>query len=99
MKWRFRRPVRLRSKRPLARPRFVVDRRFWVREGKRAEFEMVFGPEGIWPRFLRQSGSYIATDVRHESVGDGRYLVRDFWRWHRGFEIFRERFAEAFSRF
>ncbi len=60
---------------------------------------MVFGPEGIWARFLRQSESYIATDVKHESVGDGRYRVLDFWRWHRGFEIFRERFAEAFSQF
>jgi hypothetical protein len=25
--------------------------------------------------------------------------VRDFWSWHRGFEVFRERFAEDFGRF
>jgi hypothetical protein len=25
--------------------------------------------------------------------------VRDFWSWHRGFEIFRERFAEDFAEF
>jgi len=25
--------------------------------------------------------------------------VRDFWIWHRGFEIFRERFSEDFAQF
>jgi hypothetical protein len=25
--------------------------------------------------------------------------VRDFWSWHRGFEIFRERYSEEFARF
>jgi len=25
--------------------------------------------------------------------------VRDFWIWHRGFEVFRERFAEGFVEF
>ncbi len=31
--------------------------------------------------------------------GSGRYRVRDFWSWHRGFEIFRERFSEDFAQF
>jgi hypothetical protein len=60
---------------------------------------MVFGSEGIWARFLRQSESYIATDVQCESIGDGRYRVRDSWRGHRGFEVFRERFSEGFAEF
>jgi hypothetical protein len=37
--------------------------------------------------------------MKCESPGDGRYRVRDFWTWHRGFEIFRERFAEGFVEF
>jgi hypothetical protein len=32
-------------------------------------------------------------------VSDGPYRVRDFWSGHRGFEIFRERFAEDFAEF
>jgi hypothetical protein len=59
----------------------------------------VFGPEGVWARFLRRADGYIATEVKRESVDDGRYRVRDFWSWHRGFEIFRERFAEGFAEF
>ena len=34
-----------------------------------------------------------------EAGNDGRYRVRDFWIWHRGFEIFRERFSEDFAQF
>jgi hypothetical protein len=59
----------------------------------------VFRAEGIWARFLRQAESYIGTEVRCESTGDGRYRVRDFWKWHRGFEVFRERLSEDFAEF
>jgi hypothetical protein len=59
----------------------------------------VFGQDGIWARFLRQAESFIATDVKCELPGDGRYRVRDFWSGHRGFEVFRERFSEAFAEF
>jgi hypothetical protein len=37
--------------------------------------------------------------VKCEFASDGRYRVRDFWSWHRGFEIFRERFSEDLGRF
>jgi len=37
--------------------------------------------------------------VKAEFPGDGWYRVRDFWTGHRGFEIFRERYSEEFSRF
>jgi hypothetical protein len=63
----------------------------------------VFGPDGIWARFLRQSESYMATVVRFESLSEtgnaGQYRVQDFWKRHRGFEIFRERFSEDFAEF
>jgi len=63
----------------------------------------VFGPDGIWARFLGRAEGFIATDVKYESLpeagSDGRYRVRDFWKGHRGFEIFRERFSEDFAQF
>ena len=77
----------------------MVDRRFWVREGKRAEFEIVFGQDGAWAQFLRRARGYIVTEVTCESVSDGRFRVRDFWSGHRSFEIFREWFSEDFNQF
>jgi len=63
----------------------------------------VFGSDGIWARFLKQAEGYIATEVNCELLSgagsDGRYRVRDFWKGHRGFEVFRERFSEGFAEF
>jgi hypothetical protein len=61
--------------------------------------EAVFGPGGIWVEFLRRAPGYIATEVECESPGERRYRVRDFWSWHRYFELFRERFAAEYERF
>ena len=59
----------------------------------------VFRAEGVWARFLGQASGYLATEVECESLVGGQYRVRDFWSWHREFEIFRERCAEGFSEF
>ena len=59
----------------------------------------MFGRDGIWARFLSQAEGYMATVVKCSSPGEGRYRVRDFWKGHRGFEVFRERFAEGFAEF
>jgi hypothetical protein len=48
---------------------------------------------------LRQAPGYIATDVKAEGPEGERYRVRDLWRGHREFEIFRERFSEDFAQF
>ena len=48
---------------------------------------------------MRQAQGYIATEAQCESSDDGQYRVRDFWSWHRGFEIFRERYSEDFAKF
>jgi hypothetical protein len=59
----------------------------------------VFRADGVWARFLRQAQGYIMTEMQCESESDGRYRVRDIWSWHRGFEIFRERYSEDFAQF
>jgi len=41
----------------------------------------------------------MVTELNCESTVEGRYRVRDFWNWHLGFEIFRERFSEDFAEF
>jgi hypothetical protein len=61
--------------------------------------EAVFGPDGIWRELLRRAPGYIATEVENESPGERRYRVRDFWSWHKYFELFRERFAAEYERF
>ena len=77
----------------------MVDRRFWVADGRRAEFEAVFGLGGSWTSLLREADGYLRTQVWCESAALRKYRVRDFWSWHRRFQELRERFSEELVRF
>ena len=59
----------------------------------------MFRRDGIWARILGRVEGYLATEVKRESPDDERYRVRDFWKSHRGFESFRERFSEDIAEF
>ena len=67
-------------------------------DGRRADFEAVFGIEGIWSRLLYQADGYLLTEVWCESPEFSQYRVRDFWSWHRNFESFRARFQSEYER-
>jgi hypothetical protein len=77
----------------------VVDRRFWIADGRRAEFELAFAIGGFWSKLLYQADGYLLTECWCESPEAAQYRVRDFWSWHRNFEIFRSRFHSEFERF
>jgi hypothetical protein len=70
-----------------------------VADGRRADFEAVFGVEGIWRRLLDEVDGYLLTEVWCESPQAAQYRVRDFWSWHWSFESFRSRFQSEFERF
>jgi hypothetical protein len=61
--------------------------------------EVVFGKAGIWAELLRRAEGYQGTEASCESLVERRYRVRDFWRSHREFEVFRMRFAAEVERF
>jgi hypothetical protein len=77
----------------------VVDRRFWIADGRRADFEAAFGQDGVWSRILRRADGYLETELLCEPPQGAQYRVRDFWSWHRNFEVFRARFQAEFERF
>jgi hypothetical protein len=60
---------------------------------------VVFGPAGVWKDFLSRAEGYIDTMIECESVAERRYRIRDFWTWHRNFEVFRQKFAVEYERF
>jgi len=77
----------------------VIDRRFWVADGRRADFEAAFAVGGPWSRLLYEADGYLLSEVWCESPQSPAYRVRDFWSWHRNFEIFRARFHAELERF
>jgi len=77
----------------------VIDRRFWVADGRRVEFEAAFGLGGPWSQLLYGADGYLLSEVWCESPQSRQYRVRDFWSWHRNVERFRTRFQAEFERF
>jgi hypothetical protein len=77
----------------------VVDRRFWVADGRRADFETAFGLGGTWLKLLYQSDGYLLSESWCESPQLSQYRVKDFWNWHRNFEVFRVRFQTEYEQF
>ena len=72
---------------------FVIDRRFWVTDGRRAEFEAVFGLGGVLGEVVVSRLTGICSRMFGANLRKRRqYRVRDFWSWHRNFEDFRARF-------
>jgi hypothetical protein len=70
-----------------------------VADGRRAEFEEVFGVSGSWARLLYRADGYLKTEFWCESPEARQYRVRDHWSWHRNFENFRGRFQSEFQQF
>jgi hypothetical protein len=77
----------------------VIDRRFWVADGRRADFEAAFGAGGRWSQLLCEAEGYLLSVVWCESLQLSQYRVRDFWSWHRNFERFRARYQAELERF
>ena len=48
---------------------------------------------------LSSAEGYIATEWKYELPFDGWYRVKNFWRGHREFEMFREHRAQELARF
>ena len=59
----------------------------------------MFGKAGIWTDLLRRAEGFTGTEIWCESPAERRYRVRDFWRSHREFEGFQERFVAEVERF
>ena len=72
--------------------RFVIVREFKVKVGCEKDFELAFGSGSVWCELLqRYSDGYLDTEVKVVSVEDRRYWVRDLWKSHWDFELFRAR--------
>ena len=68
-------------------------------DGRQADFEAVFGPEGVWSELARREGGYLGCECTCESQTERRFRVFDFWLSHREFESFREKFAAEVEKF
>ena len=76
----------------------MIVREFWVCEGGEKDFELVFGPDGLWPGLLQPRSQGFLGTVLHR-LAKGRYQVRDCWKSHMDFEDFREGYQQDVEQF
>ncbi len=67
-----------------------------VRGGFEAEFERVYGPDGLWARLFQKGVGYLGTELLADRVTPGRYLTIDRWDSRADFDAFRETFARPY---
>ena len=67
----------------------MVGREFCVRKGREREFEILFGPGGIWAELVVKAGC-LGSEFNLISKAEGRYQIWDRWKSHLDFERFRQ---------
>jgi len=77
---------------------YVIVWEFQVRQGKVAEFEKKYGPEGRWAHFFGGSNGYIRTELVKDVAVEGRFLTLDYWQTEEGFSRFKEQHLAEYER-
>jgi quinol monooxygenase YgiN len=62
-----------------------------------AEFEDVYGPEGRWVSFFRQSPDYVASELFVSVTHPHRFVTVDTWRSRSTYESFRKTHAQEYA--
>ncbi len=60
---------------------------------------MVFRAGGVWSRILYEADGYLGNEMWCEDPVPRQYRVRDYWSWHRNFEMFRSQSQMEVERF
>lgn len=78
---------RLAAGAPSAHGMHVVAWEYRVRDGREAEFEALYGPEGAWVALFRGHAGYLGTELLRDTDG-GRYLTLDRWASQEAYAAF-----------
>jgi len=70
---------------------------FQVKPESAAEFEHVYGPDGLWSQLFRQSSAYRGTELLRDADRAGRYLTIDRWISREALRQFNQRYAEEYA--
>jgi hypothetical protein len=70
---------------------------FQVKLESFAEFERIYGPDGLWSKLFRQSSAYLGTELLRDTERTGRYLTIDRWISPEALHQFKQQHAEEYA--
>jgi heme-degrading monooxygenase HmoA len=68
-----------------------------VKPDQVAQFEQVYGPEGLWMKLFRNSVDHVATELYRSTAKPNRFVTVDCWRTRSSYENFRKTFAGEYA--
>lgn len=76
---------------------YVIMWEFRVAAENVAEFERLYGRDGIWAHFFQGAEGFVRTELLRDTKQQGRYLTLDFWTSAGSYEAFRNAHAEEYA--
>ena len=70
---------------------------FRVKPESVAEFEHVYGPDGLWSQLFRRSSAYRGTELLRDADRSGRYLTIDRWVSREALRQSKQQYAEEYA--
>ena len=64
---------------------------------QREQFEQVYGPDGLWAKFFRNSSDYVGTELFRSVSNPLRFVTLDSWRSRASYESFRKSYAAEYA--
>lgn len=61
------------------------------------QFEQVYGTEGLWAKFFRNSVDYLGTELFRSLGAPHRFVTVDSWRSRVAYETFRKSYAAEYA--
>ena len=76
---------------------YVIAWQYDVKPEFIGRFEQIYGPEGDWALFFRQSNKYIRTDLFRDATLPYRYITLDHWASKEAQEAFRSSHLQQYQ--
>ena len=77
---------------------YAIVWQFEVRPAFQAQFEKVYGPQGVWADFFRSASGYLGTELLRDETNPCRYVTIDLWRSRQHYDAFRQQHADEYHR-
>jgi heme-degrading monooxygenase HmoA len=69
---------------------YLIVWEFRVRAGLEKQFELAYGPHGVWAQLFQRGQGYLTTELVRDPRNPGRYLTLDVWTSRSAYEHFHE---------
>lgn len=78
-------------------PHYLAIWEFQVKAGCAADFERIYGSDGLWAQLFRRSSDYFGTELVRDLEDSGRYLTVDRWTSREALQRFKREYAAEYG--